>query len=78
MFHTMQILSIILVALAMAPALAHAFEYPGKMRLNKDAYVTVQSIYTPGFAIAGVSEPAALVAVLVLLLLHHGGLWRFN
>lgn len=32
----------------MAPALAHAMEYPGKMRLSRDAYLTVQPIYYPG------------------------------
>ena len=49
MLQTMQILATILVAITMAPALAHAFEFPGKMRLSKDSYITVQAIYYPGF-----------------------------
>jgi catechol 2,3-dioxygenase-like lactoylglutathione lyase family enzyme len=32
------------VALAMAPAVAHALELPGKVCLLKEAYVTVQQI----------------------------------
>jgi hypothetical protein len=37
--------SIMLVALALAPALAPALEFPGKSRLNRDAYIMVQPIY---------------------------------
>ena len=73
MLHALQIITIILVAVAMAPALAHALEFPGKMRLDRDAYVTVQGIYYPGFTIAGVSEPLALIAAVVLLLLTPQG-----
>jgi hypothetical protein len=53
LFHTIEIISILLVALAMAPALAHLLEFPGKKRLTKEAYLTVQPIYYPGFTIAG-------------------------
>jgi len=42
-----QIVSILLVAVAFAPALAHVLEFPGKRRLNKEAYLTVQPIYYP-------------------------------
>src|SRR5258707_14819483 len=49
MLQTVEIVSILLVALAMAPALAHLLEFPGKSRLTKDAYLTVQPIYYPGF-----------------------------
>jgi hypothetical protein len=38
-------IAITLVALAMAPAVAHALELPGKVCLPKEAYVTVQQIY---------------------------------
>jgi hypothetical protein len=68
MLHFLQILTITLVAVAMAPAVAHALEFPGKKRLNRDAYVTVQSIYYPGFTLLGVSEPAGLIATFMLLL----------
>jgi hypothetical protein len=63
----MQLLTVILVSFAMVPALAHALEFPGKMRLNRDAYLAVQSIYYPGFTIAGIAEPAGLLASIVLL-----------
>jgi hypothetical protein len=65
----LQALSVILVVLAMVPALAHALELPGKLRLDRDAYFAVQPIYYPGFTIAGISEPIAIVFTLVLLAL---------
>lgn len=37
MFDTLQVLTVLLVAVAMALALAHALELPGKLRLSKDA-----------------------------------------
>jgi hypothetical protein len=74
MLRAMQIAAILLTALAMAPALAHAFEFPGKRRLDKESYVTVQAIYYPGFTLLGIAEPAALIAMVVLLFLipRHG------
>jgi hypothetical protein len=68
MLHAAQIAAIVLTALAMAPALAHAFEFPGKKRLDRDAYVVVQGIFYPGFTLLGLSEPAAMIATLVLLI----------
>jgi hypothetical protein len=70
MFLIVQILTITLVALAMAPAIAHALEHPGKMRLGKNAYVAVQSVYYPGFTIVGaLSEAGGIIAIVVLLIL---------
>ena len=70
MFQTIEIVSILLVALAMAPALAHLLEFPGKSRLTKDAYLTVQPIYYPGFTIAGgIGEVGGLISVLAILVL---------
>src|SRR5438067_1841223 len=70
MFQTVEIVSILLVALAMAPALAHLLEFPGKIRLTKDAYLTVQPIYYPGFTVAGgIGEVGGLIAVLVIVFL---------
>lgn len=60
-------IAITLVALAMAPAVAHALELPGKVCLPKEAYVTVQQIYYPGFTVAGCGEFAAFIAVALLL-----------
>lgn len=72
-FDVLRILTLILVVLAMVPALAHALELPGKLRLTKDAYFAVQPIYYPGFTIAGISEPAAIVSAIILLLLTPPG-----
>jgi Domain of unknown function (DUF1772) len=69
MFDVLQVLTVTLVAVAMAPALAHALELPGKMRLTKDAYFAVQPIYYPGFTIAGISEVVSTISTLLLLVL---------
>ena len=69
MIHIGHILTTVLVAIAMAPALAHALEFPGKKRLDQDAYFTVQSIYYPGFTIAGFAEVGGMLASIVLLFL---------
>lgn len=61
MFHALQILTVMLVALTMALAVAHALEYPGKLRLSKADYLAVQAIYYPGFTIAGVGELLAVI-----------------
>lgn len=67
MAQALQILAVLLVAAAWAFAFAHAAEYPGKMRLERDAYLTVQTIYYPGFTIGGASEPLASIALAALL-----------
>jgi hypothetical protein len=69
MLHTIQIVAILLTALAMAPAIAHAFEFPGKRRLGRDGYVAVQAIYYPGFTLLGIAEPAGLISIIILLFL---------
>jgi hypothetical protein len=69
MFSVLQILTAILIAMAMAMALAHALEFPGKMRLTKEAYFAMQPIYYPGFTIGGgVGEFGGLVATIILLI----------
>jgi hypothetical protein len=73
MFDVIQMLSLIFVAVAMVPALAHGLELPGKLRLAKDAYLAVQPIYYPGFTIAGMSEPLALISTVVLAVLTPRG-----
>lgn len=73
MLIALQILCIILVAVAMSLSLAHALEWPGKLRLGKDAYVTTQSIYYPGFTVGGVAEPLGILALLVLTLFAPAG-----
>jgi hypothetical protein len=69
MVRTLQFVSILLASIGMALALAHALEYPGKRRLDRDTYFKVQTIYYPGFTIGGIGEPLAVIAVLALLLL---------
>jgi len=74
MLQTVEILSILLVALSMAPALAHLLECPAKSRLTKNTYLTVQLIYYPGFTIAGgFGEVGGLISVLAILLLTPEG-----
>lgn len=68
MMLVMEVVAVFLAAVAMALALAHALELPGKLRLDKETYIAVQSIYYPGFTFAGVGEVLAVLAALVLLL----------
>jgi Domain of unknown function (DUF1772) len=65
----LEVITLCLVALAMALALAHALEYPGKMRLSRDNYIATQTIYYPGFSVGGFAEPAGILATLLLMLL---------
>lgn len=67
----LEIAVIILVVIALVPATAHALELPGKLRLDKTAYLTVQPIYYPGFTFAGIAEPLAIIATAVLLAVAH-------
>jgi hypothetical protein len=78
MLDVLQVLSTLLVALAMAAALAHALELPGKMRLPRESYLAVQTIYYPGFTIAGgIGEAGGLIVTLVLLFLTPPGSMAF-
>ena len=67
MLNVVQVVTVLVVAVAMALSLAHALELPGKMRLSKEAYYTVQPIYYPGFTCAGFAEPAGIVLTILLL-----------
>jgi hypothetical protein len=51
---------------AATPAIAHALELPGKMRLAQHDYLVVQRVYYPGFTDAGIAEPSAIVAAAIL------------
>jgi hypothetical protein len=74
MLAAMQILTVILVAFAMAPALAHALELPGKMRLAKQEYFVTQRIYYPGFTIGGgIGEVGGFISTAVLVFLTPSG-----
>jgi hypothetical protein len=66
----LQVLTTILVAIAMALSLAHALEFPGKARLSKDTYRAVQPIYYPGFTIGGaVGDMGGTLATVILVLI---------
>jgi hypothetical protein len=73
MFRFMQILTLLLVAIVMGLSLAHALEFPGKLRLNRETYLAMQRIYYPGFTYAGVAEPASILAAVILLILQPTG-----
>ncbi len=77
MLDVLQVLAVLLVTLALVPSLAHALELPGKLRLDKSAYLVVQRIYYPGFTTAGVAEPGGLIATAVLLWLTPRGTLTF-
>src|SRR5262249_41217189 len=62
-------LTLVVVAFTIVPALAHALELPGKMRLTKDIYFEVQRIYYPGFTLAGIGGPLSILLIVWLLFL---------
>lgn len=61
--------SLLFVALALAPGLAHFLELPNKIGLSRDDYLTVQQIYR-GWALLGFVVAAALVSTLVLTIME--------
>jgi hypothetical protein len=73
----LQILSIVFAAICMGLSLAHALEYPGKRRLDRDTYLKVQAIYYPGFTLGGVFEPLAAIATCALLMFTSFGTAAF-
>jgi hypothetical protein len=77
MYVVLQILAVMLAAVTMSLALAHALELPGKLRLNKEQYLAVQTIYYPGFTLGGIAEFGSIVATLALLMLTPAGSSQF-
>ncbi|WP_234851188.1 DUF1772 domain-containing protein [Sinorhizobium meliloti] len=77
MLVTVEVLTIVLVAIATALALAHALELPGKLRLPREQYLAMQAIYFPGFTFGGAAEPAALLLTAALLFLMPSGTAAF-
>ncbi len=65
---TVQLLAILLTALALVPAGAHLFELPNKIGLPEVEYFVVQGIYR-GWALFGIVLFGALGANLVLALM---------
>ena len=68
MVQTLQIVTVVIVSIAMALGVAHALELPGKLRLPKEHYLAIQQIYYPGFTYGGFAEPIGLLLLLVLLI----------
>jgi hypothetical protein len=63
----LEVATVVLVAIAMALSLAHALEFPGKLRLPEDTYRAVQAIYYPGFTIGGFfGDVGGTIALVVL------------
>lgn len=77
MYPLLEIITCLLVAAAMAPALAHVLEMPGKMRLDRQHYFVVQRIYYPGFTAAGIAEPGSILATMILAALVPLGTAKF-
>jgi hypothetical protein len=62
MYVAFEVLTVMLAAVTMSLALAHALELPGKLRLNKEQYLAVQSIYYPGLTVGGIAEFRSIIA----------------
>lgn len=77
MFELLQVLTVMIVALPAALAVAHALELPGKMRLDEETYRAVQRIYYPGFTFGGAAEPLSIIVIALLLFLTPGGTAAF-
>jgi hypothetical protein len=71
------VISLLLAAIVMALSLAHALEYPGKRRLNRETYLAMQAVYYPGFTIGGAAEPLSIIAVVALLVMTPAGTLSF-
>jgi len=70
MVPVLSVLGTLLVALTMGLSLAHALEFPGKVRLDEPTYRAVQAIYYPGFTMGGLfGEFGSMVVLAVLLFL---------
>lgn len=74
MVELLQVVSFLLVAVAMALSLAHALEFPGKLRLSEKQYLAIQQIYYPGFTIGGAAEPLGVLFLLALLFFTSTGI----
>jgi hypothetical protein len=70
LFFALSVLALLLVAVTFGLSLAHALEFPGKLRLDEPTYRAVQAIYYPGFTIGGlVGEFGGMIALALLLFL---------
>jgi hypothetical protein len=62
----------------MGLSVAHALEFPGKLRLDEPTYRAVQAIYYPGFTTGGlVGEFGGMLALIALLFMTPPASERF-
>jgi hypothetical protein len=73
MLTALQVLALLLAACVLTSSLAHALEWPGKLRLGEKDYRMAQTIYYPGFTRLGIAEPLAVLAAGLLLALTPPG-----
>ena len=70
MVTALSVTALLLLAVTMGLSLAHALEFPGKLRLDEPTYRAVQAIYYPGFTIGGlVGELGGMLALAALMLI---------
>jgi hypothetical protein len=67
MFVALEVVTVLVVSMAMALSLAHSLELPGKLRLSRREYLEVQAIYYPGFTFGGFAEPLGLMLTFILI-----------
>jgi hypothetical protein len=77
MLQTVQVITIMVVSIALALSLAYALELPGRLRLPKEHYLAIQQIYYPGFSYGGFAEPMGILLFLVLLIATPAGSPQF-
>ncbi|MBN1239517.1 MAG: DUF1772 domain-containing protein [Gammaproteobacteria bacterium] len=78
MITALLVVALVLVAVTMGLSLAHALEFPGKLRLDEPTYRAVQAVYYPGFTIGGlVGEFGSMLVLATLLFLVPIGSERF-
>ena len=69
MVSALELMALVLTAVAFVPAAAHVIELPNKLPLPRDAYLTVQRIYRGwayfGFVVIGALLVTAWLAVIV-------------
>jgi len=65
---TTRFLSLLFVALALAPAMAHLLELPNKIGMSREEYFVVQQVYR-GWALLGIVVFGALLSTLALALM---------
>jgi hypothetical protein len=63
---TLRFLSLLFVALSLAPSMAHVLELPHKIHMPAAEYLTVQQIYR-GWALLGILVVVALLSTLALV-----------